>query len=240
MKPVIGINTDLRDGPPRLAACATFYIEAVLKAGAIPLMVPPMNDADLEEALRHLNGFLLIGGRDYDPALYGEKPHETIDPLDKERNDFDYKLVQKIVRETHLPLLGICGGSQILNIGLGGSLVQDIPSAVGQTIQHSSPDGYKGKWNRHLVKIIPDTRLAQVYANREVNVPTSHHQAVKQLGRGLTIAAKAEDGVVEAVELEGRPFVIGVQWHPERDFDGNKQLFIEFVKQATLVNNGSK
>ena len=240
MKPIIGINVDMSNGPPRNASVQAGYFEAILKTGGIPVLIPPMPESQTSDLLARLNGVLFIGGADYSPSLYGEKDDPSIHLCDAERIDFDYKLLQKAVKETHLPVLGICAGCQILNIGLGGSLIQDIPNALPESkVIHSSQSGWKNGWHKHTVRILADTKLSRIYASRSISVPTSHHQSVKTLGRGLIIAAQAEDEVIEAVELENRPFVIGVQWHPERDFDGNEPLFAEFVKNASLHRRGS-
>lgn len=242
MKPVIGINVDMSDGPPRKANIQANYFEAVLKSGGIPVLIPPMPDADLNELLARLNGVLFIGGADYRPSLYGEETTSgTVALIDKERNDFDFKLIKSVVGTTHLPVLGICAGCQLLNIGLGGTLVQDIPEAHPESkVVHSTESGWKNGWNKHVVRILPDTKLSRIYGNKSVAVPTAHHQSVKATGRGLIVAARAEDNVIEAVEMENRPFVIGVQWHPERDFEANKPLFLEFIRNAALHYSGSK
>lgn len=241
MKPLIGINLDIVAGPPKQAAVQANYYESVLKAGGIPVLIAPMPEADLKQLLSSLNGILFIGGLDYEPGLYGEKACDKVDLINNERQKFDLALLQKVVRETQLPVLGICGGCQILNIGLGGSLIQDIPSAVpGSTVQHASKEGWKHGFHKHVVKIVPDSKLANIYSRKSFEVPTSHHQAVKDLGKGLKATAHTDDGIIEAVEMEGRPFVIGVQWHPERDFVGNQNLFSEFIKQSSFVEKFTK
>lgn len=241
MKPVIGINVDIDEGPPRRATVQSGYFDAVLKAGGIPVLIPPMPEAETKDLLSRLNGVLFIGGADYCPSLYGEESTPPVHLAEAQRIDFDYKLLKQVVSDTHLPVLGICAGCQILNIGLGGSLIQDIPHTLPDSkVVHTTESGWKKGWNKHTVQILPDTKLSQIYGAKSIAVPTSHHQAVKEVGRGLVVSARAEDNVIEAVELENRPFVIGVQWHPERDFEGNKPLFVEFVKHAALHNNGSR
>lgn len=241
MKPLIGINVDIDTGPPRRATVQGTYFDAITKSGGIPVLVPPMPDADLKVLLERLNGVMFIGGSDYCPSLYGEEQDASVQLVAQERNDFDYNFVKQVVTETSLPVLGICGGCQLLNIGLGGSLVQDIPKVVPDSkVVHTSQSGWKNGWHKHTVNILADTKLSHIYGVKSVPVPTSHHQAVKAPGRGLVISARTEDNIVEAVELENRPFVIGVQWHPERDFENNKALFAEFVKQASLHRTGSR
>jgi putative glutamine amidotransferase len=237
MKPIIGINVDVTDGPPQEAQVQSTYFTAILKAGGIPILIPPMPDDDLNTILRSINGLMLIGGNDYNPAHYKEAACEKVKLTAATRDDFDMRLVQRAVVGSNLPLLGICAGLQALNIGLGGSLIQDIPSELPDSkVQHASPRGWEVGFNKHAVKISPDTKLASIYQKEEVDVPTSHHQSIRRLGAGLKPAAYAHDKIIEAVEYEGKPFVIGVQWHPERDFDGNKKLFEEFVKHAAAVS----
>jgi putative glutamine amidotransferase len=236
MKPIIGINVDIHHGPAQEAAVQGNYIRAVQRAGGIPLLVPPMPDDDLNEVLARINGLMLIGGDDYDPKHYQEEACEKVRLAEPARDDFDIRLIQRAVVANNMPVLGICAGAQALNIGLGGSLIQDIPSELTHSkVQHKSPNGWEKGWNFHQVKIEPKSKLAQIYGNRTIDVPTSHHQAVKRLGAGLTPAAHAEDGIIEAVEYDDKPFTIGVQWHPERDFDNNRKLFEEFIKHAAAL-----
>ena len=238
MKAIIGINVDIEGDNPKKATIQANYYESITRAGGIPVLIPPLSDDDLGELLKRLDGILLIGGYDYCPSTYGEEKHESVELAHNDRLDFDFRLLNRSLEEKNLAVLGICAGCQILNIGLGGSLHQDIPSAFPESpVQHSSPNGWQDGFHNHIVKLSPGTKLASIYGKQEFDVPTSHHQAVKNLGKGLIPTAEAEDGIVEALELPGRPFVIGVQWHPERDYPGNEQLFKAFV-QAAAANNG--
>ncbi len=233
MKPVIGINLDIEGEKPKLAKVQAFYYESVKSAGGIPVLIPPLSDQELDQLLSRLDGLLLTGGNDYCPSRYGETKHESVELAHDDRLDFDWRLLKKSIERPELPVLGICAGSQILNIALGGSLYQDIPSDFpGTKVEHSTKNGWKNGFNFHKVKLNKGSKLLEIYGIEEIDVPTSHHQAVKKLGSGLVAAASAEDGVVEAVEYENRPFVIGVQWHPERDYEGNQKLFKAFVQAA--------
>lgn len=233
MKPLIAVNLDIEGENPKVAKIQSLYFEAVIKAGGIPLMLPPISDEDLKELLAVIDGFLFIGGDDYCPSLYGEEPHASVELAHRDRVDFDFRLLRAVLAADKLPMLGICAGAQILNICLGGSLYQDIPSEFpGSSVSHSSPDGWQKGFEKHKVILRPGSKLEKIYGRNEFDVPTSHHQAVKKLGEGLIAAAGAEDGVVEAVEMEISDFVIGVQWHPERDFAGNSNLFEAFIKAA--------
>lgn len=234
MKPLIGINLDIESGKAPQASVYCNYYESVQAAGGIPVLLPPMPAADLEDLLKQLAGIMLIGGRDYSPEGYGESACDKVVLINSTREAFDLELVKSAVNKTRLPVLGICGGCQLLNIGLGGTLVQDIPTShPGSAVKHSSANGWLEGWTLHKVTMTPESRLAKIYAGKAVDVPTSHHQSVKKLGTGLVATAHAEDGVIEAVELAGDRFAVGVQWHPERDFDGNQNLFREFIKHAS-------
>ncbi len=238
MKPIIGINLDIEQGPPPVASVQLNYYEAVQRAGGIPIMLPPMPDSDLDALLSQIHGLLLIGGLDYSPDLYGESTHASCELLDPARQEFDLRLAQRAIDKTKLPVLGICGGCQLLNISLGGTLIQDIRTEhPHSTVPHTKPNGWREGFARHTVLIDRESLLGKIYGAELVDVTTSHHQAIKALGSGLRVTARAEDGVIEAVEMENRHFTVGVQWHPERDFEGNERLFKEFVQQALNGRN---
>jgi len=236
MKPLIGINLDVEAGPPVAASVQSTYYEAIQKAGGIPVLLPPMSEEDLDIVLKKLSGLMLIGGRDYCPSFYNEDRHEKTELAHPERLRFDLQLIDKAIRNSQMPILGICAGHQLLNIGLKGSLFQDIETTHPHSnVVHTSKNGWSDGFTRHRVKVEPGTILAGLYNTSEFEVPTSHHQAIKELGEGLLVSAVAEDGIVEAVEMKERPFTVGVQWHPERDFEGNKKLFVEFVKRSAQL-----
>jgi gamma-glutamyl-gamma-aminobutyrate hydrolase PuuD len=240
VKPLIGINCEFEVGPPRRACLQANYYEAITRAGGIPVLLAPMSDQDLTELLGQLHGVLLTGGPDYCPSLYSEAAHDRVQLVANDRQDFDIKLVRQAVSQPRLPILGICAGAQLMNISLGGTLVQDIPSHLPDSqVEHSSTNGWAEGFSEHAVKLEAASKLAGIYRTVSLSVPTSHHQSVKDLGSGLTIAAYADDGIIEAVELQDKPFVIGVQWHPERDFEGNKKLFEEFVRHAAVAETAA-
>ncbi len=241
MKPLIGINMDVEAGPPAKASLQNLYIQAVQKAGGIALAIPPMPDEDLKALVGKLDGLVLIGGRDYSPERYGEEACPKVTLVETTREDFDFRLIKLALKDTAMPILGICAGCQLLNIALGGTLIQDIPSEVkGSSVHHSLPPGktlqdFAEGFMRHPVNIFPDSLLSTMYP-KHLDVPTSHHQAIKDLGKGLKVTANADDEIIEALELPNRPFTIGVQWHPERDYAGNKTLFEEFIKACQVKN----
>lgn len=240
MKPIIGINVDIEGERPKIAKVQAFYYESIACAGGIPVLIPPCSDSDLDEIFSRIDGMLFIGGDDYCPSIYGEEKHTSVSLAHGDRIDFDVRLLQRSLAQQAMPLLGICAGAQILNIGLGGSLYQNIPTDFPESnIQHSSPNGWNEGFHNHKVILRGGTKLAGIYSRKEFEVPTSHHQSIKNLGKGLIATADAVDGVIEAVEMEGRPFVIGVQWHPERDYQGNEELFIAFVKASLAYSKNN-
>ena len=191
-----------------------------------------MPDSDLDVVLSRLNGLLLIGGPDYCPTRYGEEVTEKVHLIDPVREDFDFRLVDSVLNKSEMPILGICGGCQLLNIALGGSLFQHIED---DEVVHSNESGWSKDPRKHDVVVKPDTLLATIYVDQRISVPTSHHQAVKDVGRDLKVCANADDGVIEAIEHSLRPFTLGVQWHPERDFASNRSIFEQFIEHSQRV-----
>ena len=205
------------------------YVEAVRRAGAIPVLIPPQPE-NAEELMRELDGFLLAGGFDCDPAAYGEPAHATLEPMDPRRQANDLALAEA-ARKLDVPMLGICLGLQMMNVAAGGTLIQDIDSEHETEIRHASDPEDRG---RHDVIIEKGTHLARVLPALELNVNSSHHQAVRKVGEGLRVTALAPDGIVEGLEDPRHPFYLGVQWHPE-DLTGEESapaLFAAFIEAA--------
>ena len=232
MAPLIGLNVDINVDKPGEARIARAYYEAVLAAGCTPVLLPPMDREPLRTVLRALDGVVLIGGRDYNPELYGQraKAGDFFNPLHPDRQTFDLMLARQALAVKDMPILGICGGAQALVIALEGTLVVHIPAAYpSSSILHRG----EGKSTRHPVSLIKGTKLARLY--RTLWLPStvsSHHQSAKDLGEHLILSAIADDGVIEGFELPDREFVIGVQWHPERDLAANLALFRALARAA--------
>ena len=231
-KPIIGIGSDVQSpaGERERAFAYLTYVEALKKAGAVPVLIPPQPE-NAAELVDELDGIVLAGGEDCDPAAYGEERHPTVDPvMDPRRQSNDLGLA-KIARERGVPTLGICLGMQVMNVAAGGTLVQDIASAIETDIEHASVPEDRG---RHDVIIEKGTKLGEILRELELNVNSSHHQAVNKVGEGLRVTAHAPDGVVEGLEDPKHPFYVGVQWHPE-DMGGEdsaSKLFGAFLEAA--------
>lgn len=236
-RPIIGINMDVQSGSPKTYRILPDYVNAITKAGGIPVVLAPMPETQLTELLKRIDGVMMIGGNDYPPDLYKQTADKTVVPMDIDRSTFDMSLVKAVLKNGRIPFLGICAGCQALNIGSGGSLVQDIPTHYKESkVLHSSPKGWQVGFNKHHIKPEPGSNLSKIIDKDGLLVVTSHHQCVDKVGEGLRIAARTEDGVTESIESTDKNFVVGVQWHPERDFDTNKELFKEFIKQGRLHN----
>ena len=230
-KPIIGIGSDVAVHPGQRdrAFVYTTAIESLKKAGAVPVLLPPQpeNAGDL---LDGIDGLVLAGGEDCDPAAYGEERHPTVEPMDPRRQNNDLALA-KLARDRGLPTLGICLGLQVMNVAAGGTLIQDIDSVVTTDIDHASDPSDR---NRHDVRIESSTRLGRILEAQNFNVNSSHHQAINAVGEGLRVTAKAPDGIIEGLEDAAHPFYLGVQWHPE-DMPGERSasaLFGALVEAA--------
>jgi len=189
------------------------YVRSVEAAGGLPVILAPGGAAQHPGLLERLHGIILSGGLDIDPSRYGEDRHPTVTRTSLERDEFESTLLKEAL-ERGLPVLAICRGMQMLNVVLGGTLIQDIPSQVGTAICHNDPEKPRNTI-AHEVAIAPGSRLHQILPLGRIEVNSFHHQAPKQLGKGLVPVAFSDDGVIEAVELAGSQFVLGVQWHPE-------------------------
>jgi putative glutamine amidotransferase len=193
------------------------YVEAVQRAGGVAVMLPPDPDVEPDQLLDLLDGLILAGGRDIDPAVYGSEPHAETDHPRSERDEFEIALARRAM-ERDMPLLGICRGMQLMNVARGGTLVQDLPEHVGHEDHRRSVGTFDG--NDHPVRL-GDGSLAARAAGEVRHAPLSpHHQGIAELGDGLEITGWAnDDALPEAVEDPGLRFALGVQWHPEADPD---------------------
>jgi len=239
-KPIIGIGSDILTTPGMRdrAYVYTTYVESLRKAGAVPVLIPPQAE-NATDVVESLDGVLLAGGDDCDPTLYGEEPHPTVEPMDPRRQSSDLSLA-KAARDKGIPTLGICLGLQVMNVAAGGTLVQDIDSQLKTEIEHVSEPEDRA---RHDVHIENGTQLSKILGGTaEMNVNSSHHQAIKRVGDGLRETAHAPDGIVEGLEDPRHPFYVGVQWHPE-DMPGETSaasIFGAFVEAARRYAESKK
>jgi putative glutamine amidotransferase len=224
-RPIVGITSYVEDaawGVWQLEAALIpqNYIEAIESAGGRALVVPPSEEG-VEETLDALDGLLLSGGADLDPASYGAEPDPATNNIRPARDRAELALLEGALARD-MPVLAVCRGSQILNVARGGDLVQHLPDVVG----HEEHRAVLGEFSEHPVRIDPESRLGGV----EGNVMSHHHQGLGRIGAGLREVAWAEDGIVEAVEDPEKPFLVGVLWHPEAGED--QRLFEQLVEAA--------
>ena len=189
------------------------YMDAVRRAGGLPVLLPLYADeASLRAVLAHVDGLVLTGGADVDPALYGEEKLPCCGDLAPERDKMESALC-RMALAMDKPLLAICRGHQMLNVALGGSLYQDIAEQFGTAIRHPRSD--VPRTPVHAVAVAPGSLLHQAAGQDTLQVNSRHHQGVKRLAPGAAACGVAEDGLIEAIEVPGKRFVLGVQWHPE-------------------------
>jgi putative glutamine amidotransferase len=195
------------------------YTVALEASGMVPLVVPPLSAPDAAERLvRRVDGLLLTGGEDVDPAHYGATRHPALGEVHARRDSWELRLVAA-AREWCLPTLAICRGIQVLNVALGGTLVQDIPSEVPRALAHDPAEARS--WRVHEVEVEPGSRLASALGTDHLTVNSTHHQAIDRARSPLRVTARAPDGIVEGVETSADDpwWVLGVQWHPEELID---------------------
>lgn len=242
MRPLIGISCSMgqaiysmtQDNPPQLQhRMNDSYIKAISRAGGIPVILPNNLDVTcVEELTEQLDGFLLSGGDDVDPALFGERATAKLGCVIPRRDNFEIALTRAVLEKTHKPLLGICRGIQVMNVAMGGSLHIDLPS--DGKLCHSL-NMYPRNVLSHEVEITAESRMSRIMGPGRGGVNSFHHQAIRDVAEGFLISAvSVPDGVIEAIEQPGERFVVGVQWHPEEltDCEAAVCLFRQFVQAA--------
>src|SRR5436190_20284660 len=228
-RPLIGITTYVTPAKwsyweLEAALIPVDYVRAVERAGGRALLVPPSEDG-VEETLQALDGLLFSGGSDLDPSLYDQQPHEETFGIHEDRDRAELALLEAALARD-LPVLAICRGSQVLNVARGGDLVQHLPEVVGDEKHKHTP----GAWADHDVEIEDGTRLGELLGGDRAPVKSHHHQGFGRVGDGLRVAARADDGTIEAVEDPEARFALGVLWHPEAGED--MKLFEGLVAEA--------
>ncbi|MFZ5626618.1 MAG: gamma-glutamyl-gamma-aminobutyrate hydrolase family protein [Bacillota bacterium] len=211
MRPIIGITCNLVNNGT-VHSLNVDYARAVEAAGGMPVILPAACTECAGQILHMLDGLILSGGGDLDPAFFDEEPVPGLGEITPERDLFELELTKQALK-ADLAILAICRGMQVLNVAMGGTLYQDINSQLDRVLKHrqEAPRWYAS----HKVSIKNGSLLSRILQSREVRVNSMHHQAVNKVGYGLKVTAQAADGVIEGVESENHKFVLGVQWHPE-------------------------
>lgn len=240
MKPIIGITGNMLieengifPGIER-AYVNNDYVEAVVLAGGIPVILPILKgEGILEKLLETVDGVLISGGFDINPLTYGEEPSKELEFIYPDRDEFDLNLI-RIANKLGKPILGICRGLQILNVAFGGTLYQDISHIEGNYIKHFQSTKNNAATG-HTVEIVQGTIIGSILGESAV-VNSFHHQAVKKLADGFTVTARSKDGIIEAIEKKGDPFTVGVQWHPEKMISGGSIEMLEVFKKLAKAS----
>ncbi|QGJ71598.1 Gamma-glutamyl-gamma-aminobutyrate hydrolase [Planctomycetales bacterium 10988] len=239
-KPVIAMNADFRPSKgdtPAFSYLHAGYYECILKAGGIPVVLPPMEERDdLERLLDQVDGLMMVGGADLDPRRDGYMIHPSMRLMPARRENFD-RMLMDAAADRKLPFLGIGSGIQLLNVSQGGSLMFHIPEDVPRALPHKDQID---KSHRHALEVVPGTLMEQVYSDGEIRVNSAHHMAVdeEELATGFIVSARCPDGVVEAIESM-RPdwWAVGVQFHPEAQSASalDQRIVEEFVEASKVA-----
>ncbi len=236
IRPVLGLTTYLQQAQTgvwdvRASFLPAIYLDGVTMAGGIAMLLPPqpVDETIADRVLAGLDGLVITGGRDIDPASYGHVKHPRTDEPARDRDAWEFALLQGALAR-RLPILGICRGAQVLNVALGGTLHQHLPDLLAHT-RHQAGNAV---FSTSVVQTVPGTRVAALIG-ASTDAQCYHHQAIADLGRGLVVSAHDEQGVIEAVELDpasaGETFCVAVQWHPEERLD-DLRLFGGVVEAA--------
>lgn len=233
-KPLIGLTTYGIANSPGYNIPAE-YVLAIDRAGGVPLLLPPIDPGAVDQWIASIQGLVLIGGGDIDPACYGAASHATIYNLDAARDAVEFALARRAI-DRQLPTLAICRGMQVVNVVRGGTLHRHLPEVVGEKIPHRCPPR---ETTRHAVAVDAGTFVAEAMQAIRADIVSWHHQAVDRLGEGLRAVAWSDDGVIEAIELTGNPHLLAVQWHPELSAatdPAQQRLFDWIVMQASRLS----
>lgn len=248
--PLIGVIADHKTLTPtdRSDSARTFvgayatYLRCLTAAGALPVVIPlELSPEALRGIFDRLDGVLLTGGDDMDPAYFHEEPHPTVSTVQAERDTAEV-LVVRWAADQDVPLLGICRGHQVVNVALDGNLYQDIPSQIATTLSHDSGETAPLDLVAHRVSVESDSQLAQLIGTDDIATNSRHHQAVRKVGTGLRAVAHTSDGIIEATESPTARFLCTVQWHPENLCNGSAAtdmtpLFSAFIRAAAAYQH---
>lgn len=239
--PLIGCTTYRKtadQNPPiDIIGLMPSYIEAVAAAGGIPILIPlNLSEENLLAIFARIDGLLLPGGGDIDPAVYQGQDHETLFGIDHDRDRVELLLARTAV--THQkPMLAICRGIQVLNVALGGNLYEDVFSYMPHALRHDNFGKKPRNYLAHHVAIQPDSLVARQLGKTDTAVNSLHHQGINRLAEELTAVATAPDGLIEAVEVPGHPYAIGVQWHPEMLIHDDPDMLALFAGLVTAARH---
>jgi putative glutamine amidotransferase len=233
MKPVIGLTSYRQRGQTgvwdtEMAMLPAFYLEGVTRAGGIAVILPPqqVNSEDARNLLAGLDGLVITGGRDVEAARYGHESHEKAEKPDRLRDLLEDELITAAI-QMKLPFLGICRGAQMLNVNRGGTLIQHLPDVVGDNRYLQGG----GNFAHMQMSVREGSLLSSIVGEQVDNAALYHHQAIDEPGEGLQVVAYSPDGIVQAVEVEGHPFGLAVQWHPEQTLE-DLRLFEALIAAA--------
>ncbi|MGI9584351.1 MAG: gamma-glutamyl-gamma-aminobutyrate hydrolase family protein [Acidimicrobiia bacterium] len=246
MRPVIGITGRPQDVPAAGTTMRAYltthtYSDSVRRGGGLPVLLIPVAENEIDDVLDRVDGVMFTGGGDIHPAQYGAEMDESVSMVDVERDEFELALVHRLL-ERKMPTMAICRGLQVVNVGFGGSLVQDLPSHRGA---HGHDIVGEGAYTPHSEALIdPNCRISTIIGDGLHSINSIHHQAIEDLGDGLKVVGAAPDGTIEAIEHEDSDWpLIAVQWHPEflgvRDHGESHDLFEAFIEAAAKYRAGA-
>lgn len=208
-KPLIGLTSYSRTDDGQFTIPAR-YLESIERAGGLGIVVTPSSGC-IESLVSEMNGFVLTGGADVSPSEYGGNDHASIYGVNAERDSFELALVGAVAKRKS-PLMAICRGVQVLNVALGGTLVEHVPDEYGESVMHRSADFDR---TEHSIRLDSDSRLAEIMGCTDFSCASFHHQSIRSPAPGFKVCGRAEDGVIEAVESDRYSKLIAIQWHPE-------------------------
>lgn len=243
-RPLIGCSTYQKtadqESPIEVYGLMPSYVRAILAVGGLPVLIPlALSAEDLLALLPRLDGILLPGGGDMQPSYYGGNDEDpTVRGVDKVRDEFEVTIIRHAV-DDEKPLLAICRGLQVFNVALGGSLWEDVHSQMPGAMRHGFFDGARD-YLAHDVMIRPDSMLHDIFNTDTVRVNSLHHQGIRALAPNLRASAVAPDNLIEAIEVDGHPFAVGVQWHPEHLLQSEPRMAHLFRRFVTVAANGHR
>lgn len=228
MRPIIGITPYMEKDQSRYMV-TNANIKAIYEAGGIPVILPYLSEnPELEQIADQIDGLYATGGDDIDPTLFGEEPHPNLGTIIPKRDQFEIALVEKMLEKSK-PILGVCRGSQILNIAAGGDMYQDIYAQIDKDLLQHSQNAPR-EHGSHFVHVLKGSLLHQITGIEKFRVNSIHHQANRNVPASFQISGKASDDVIEAIESKGHPFVLGVQWHPEAMAEAGDQTSLKIYQ----------